>query len=516
MDAVGSKLGEHLARIVGEAVVHAVTATADGKAEHTRAAIDNWLEGAEEAYGPMMAQMFGDLAEHPDLPENYRIMFQTMAGPEHQWDWLVQVVGVIGAAIALLPALGAIDVQPLVNKQWATYPTRPLSPPDLADMVERNIVGQAWAEGEAMKSGIPPNDFDLLVKDTGEPYGIEQALSLLRRGVISEERFTEVLYYSRVRNEFLPDVIALAHDTMTQGDAIEGALKGVLDTGAAADLFSRAGGLPEQFQTLLDIAGNPIGVESALNLWNHGLIDEAQVTQIILHSRINPIFEQVAKLQRFRFLAPYQIVQAVKAGTATVAQATEWLLAEGYPHDQVTAVLTANAGTATVKAKEASESQVAEMYEAGAITQADALARLAALGYGTAEGAFILSVYDEKRKLSMIQSAVGQVRKVYLAGRIDDTTAGNLLNQLGVDPEAQTIYLTVWKVEAQSELRELTAAQIGSMFKKGLFTEAQAIARWESMGYDAADAQLLSANYGGTPPPDSPAAQTPTTGTAGA
>ncbi len=506
MASSSGKLGEHIARIVAESIVHATAATADGKAEHTRAAIDTWLEEAEAAHTPMLHDLFGELAADPDLPEKYRALFSTMAGPDHQWDWLIQLIGAVGGAISILPALGQVDVQVLLNKYWAQYPTRPLSPADLADMVERNIVGQGWAEDEAKKSGVHPNDFDLLVKDTGEPYGIEEALSLLRRGIIDEQRFTDILYYSRVRNEFLPDILNLQWDTMTAGDAVEGALKGVLSNGEAQDLFGKAGGLTSQFQTLLAIAGNPIGVEAALGLWNHGFIDESQVTQVILHSRINPAFEPMAKLLRHRFLAPYQVVQAVKAGTATVAQATEWLLADGYPADQVAAVLTANAKGATAAAKEISETQIAYMYEMGAIDKSEAEARLEALGYHADEVDFILSVYDEKRHVQLIATAIAQIKKVYLAGRIDGPTAGTQLDALGVDPNTKPTLLTVWEVEKMSELRELTPAQIGGMYKKGLMDDAGALARFTSMGYTNDDAALLLANYGGPPPAGSPAA----------
>lgn len=502
----GTSIGEHLARIVAESIIGATAVTAPHKAEHTRRAVDGWLDEAEASYAPKLRGLLGDYLASDELPESYRVIFETMAGPDHQFDVLLQIIGAIGAVVSALFTLGPIELQQLKNELLTDYQHVPLSPADLADMVERNIVGQDWAQGEAAKSGISSQLFDLLVKETGEPYGVEQALSLLRRGIIDESRFTQILYYSRVRNEFLPDVLALAHDTMTQGDAVEGALKGVLPTGEAQDLFARAGGLADQFGTILDIAGNPIGVESALNLLNHGFISEADVRTIIRHSRINPMFEEIALFQRHKFLSAFQIVNAVKGGAATTQQAIEWLTAEGYPVDQVTAVVMGAKVGKVQTHKDATEAQIATMFEAGAITHDDASARLISLGYEAAEVDFVLSVYDEKRRLAMVQAAINQVRKVYLANRIDDTTATNQLNQLGVDPEAQSIYLTVWKVERESELRELTQAQIGAMFKKGILSDSDALDRWQAMGYSADDAALLLADYGGPLPPGSPAA----------
>lgn len=503
---MGATLGESLSRVLAETIIKAAGVTVPHKAEHTRNAIDGWMDEAEAKFAPLVRSMLGEAADLESTPEGMQAFLSAAGEPQNQTDFILQVIGVIGWAIAGVGILGAIQAQEMANELWALKLSKPLSPPDLADMVERNIVGEQFGRDEAAKSGVSPQDFDLMVKDTGEPYGIEQGLNLLRRGLISEERFSQVLYYSRVRNEFLPDVLDLAHDTMSAGDAIEGALKGVLDHGTAQALFAEAGGLSDQFPALLDIAGNAIGVESALNLLNHSFISEADARRVIHHSRINPIFEDMALLQRHRFLSAFQIVNAVKGGAATAAQAISWLEAEGYPADQVTAVVGAAAAGKAQTHKDVTEAQIATMYEAGAITHADAAARLVALGYEAKETDFILAVYAERRHLAMIQAAIGQVRKVYLARRVDDATVTNQLTALGVDPGAIATYLTVWKIEQASELRELTAAQVGSLYKKGAFDDAGARDRWELMGYDATDAALLLFNYGGPPPAGSPAA----------
>ncbi|MGH7745736.1 MAG: hypothetical protein ACREQ5_13245, partial [Candidatus Dormibacteria bacterium] len=379
------------------------------------------------------------------------------------------------------------------------------------------IMPMSTATEMAAESGVNSVNFGFMVEDTGEPYGIEQALSLLRRGLISEGDFTRVLYYSRVRNEFLGQVLQLAHDTMSPGDAIEGALKGVLDAATARDLFEKGGGLGEQFDTLLNITGNPIGVQEANTLFNHGLITDAELTQVILHSRVNPIFEPMAKLLRHRFLAPFQVSQALKAGAATSAEATSWLLADGYPADQVAAVVAEGFGVKVAKHKDLTEAQITQLYDSGLWTHDTATQHLAALGYDPGETDFILAVYDQRRELTMAQAAINQVRKVFLAKRIDASAASAMLGSLGVDATAQADYLAIWTVEQESELRELSMAQVGGILKKGGIDDAGAVARWVAMGYSPEDAALLLFDYGGPPPAGSPAANapagnTPTTG----
>lgn len=444
---------------------------------------------------------------------------------------LALLAGAAAAAIAALMALVSalwslvqqvisVLVRPILNALNAADPQVPLSPADAADMVERNILTEAEGADEAAQWGLNSDRFNKLVLDTGEPYGIDQALSLLRRGLISEDRFSQVLYYSRVRNEFLPDVLQLGHDTMTPGDAIEGVLKGVLDFGTGQALFEKGGGLGEQFQTLVDIAGNPIGVEHADTLLRHGIISEDEFKTIVLHSRINPMFYDVAKLTGLKWLSVIQIELALKAGTVPTEDATRWLLEDGYPADQVAAFVQGAAAAKVTTHKNLTESQVTELYDAGYFTKDQATAELQALGYEPGEVEFILDVYNQRRILSMAQAAINQVRKVYLAGRVGDADASAMLDSLSVDHVARDAYLAIWKVEKASELRELSMAQIGSAYKKGLLSDQDAEARWSSMGYSDADVPILLALYGGPPPPGSPAANapasssTPTTGTA--
>ena len=502
----GGGIGRALSRLLGDTIIHASAATSDHAQSARIRANSAFAEAAESHYAPILRELLGDLLTRDDLPDQWRSLFAHMVEPGAQFDVLLQFIGLISAAFVGLFTLGSAELQPLVNQLRSDYPAVPLTPADLADMVERNIVGLDWAEGEAAKSGISPERFALMVKDTGEPYGVDQALSLLRRGLISEERFAEVLYYSRVRNEFLPDVLQLAHETMTAGDAVELALKQITDDATARDLFVRAGGLASQFDLLVAASGNPIGPEAAVHLWQHGKIDDAQLQQVIAHSRINPIFYDLAKLTGLKWLSVIQVELALKNGTVQPEAAAQWLAQDGYPPDQIAAFVEAAAASKTAAHKALTEAQITELYETGVLTHDQAGAELVALGYQPGEVDYILAIYQQRRLLAMAQAAVTQVRKAYLANRIDKNTAGTDLDALGIDHTARDHYLTIWEIERTTELRELSMAQIGAAFKKGFMSDSDALARWETMGYDRADAGILLALYGGPPPPGSPAA----------
>lgn len=505
----GAGIGGAIARVVAETIVRSHGPIAE---QHQAARIDataKFMDHLEQGLAPIIDRVIAPHLDRATLPDGHRAVFEQMGTPTHEFDVILQIIGALGAVVTALFSLGSIELQELVNELRSDYAFVPLSPADLADMVERAIVDTGWAEGEAKKSGISPDNFAKLVLDTGEPPGLEQMLSLWRRGLLDEPTLDRMIAYSRVRLEWLDYVKKLTYSTMSPADAIEGELKGVLDHPTAVDYFTKGGGVEDQYPILLDTAGNPIGVEAALNLLNHGLITEDDAHRVILHSRVNPIFEPMAMLLRHRWLAPFQIDVALRAGTVDPKMGAQWLLEDGYSPDQVEALVTGSTTAKVAAHKNLAESMVAELYEGKHITEQQALAALTELGYDADEGAFILSLYDYRRELSMAQAAIGQVRKMYLVHRITDADATTYLHSLGVDPEAIAQYLAVWSVEAQTELKELTMAQVGDAFKSGFITEDDANARFLAMGYSSIDATILIAHYGGAPPAGSPAAEQP-------
>lgn len=101
---------------------------------------------------------------------------------------LAQAVGLYMAASTAIrtvaSGIATAATQATINAANAKYHAVPLSPAVLADMVVRNIYSQSDAAGQALYSGIDNDNFNLMVADTGESYGILDALRLYNRGTL--------------------------------------------------------------------------------------------------------------------------------------------------------------------------------------------------------------------------------------------------------------------------------------------------------------------------------------------
>lgn len=433
------------------------------------------------------------------------------------WVAAMQSVRTVASGIAAAATLGE------VTKANARYQDVPLTPAVLADMAVRQIGDLDSHYKEAQLSGLNADRFGLLVEETGESYGIVDALRLWHRGSylgsqygITKEELGKVIYYSRVRDQFIPDLLKLSWDTMTGADAINTAVKGIVSGEQSQAWWEAAGGMPEQYEPLYEAAGDSVGVEHAVELHAHGLISEEELRAVILQSRINPRFYGVAQLANRRWLATYQVEQAVKAGAISPETGQRWLVEDGYPAEQAAAFSSAAASGAVHTHKAETEAIVLADYEAQIITEDEARQALADLGYTAAAIPFVLQSVVARRVITMRNAAINRLRTAYVAHLVEDGWVRGELATLGIPEPAIAQMLDAWSIEQATQVRRLSAAQVGKLAEDGYLTGADAQQRWVDMGYPPEEASLLLMIYqpGSKASPGATPVTTLTTGTA--
>ena len=460
-----------------------------------------------------------------------------------------------------------------IYKAQAQYMPNPLTPAVLADMVVRNIVPDStgttgtpppgWPEPrmpggvsgnsateEAALSGLNGNRFAALAYATGESYGIVDALKMWDRGNylhaanpgpnystgtplyiaggsqatlygITEAELDTVIAYSRVRDEFIPDLKKSAKSTVSGADAVEIAVKQIMSVGDATNLYAAAGGMPEQFQMLVDSAGDSAGVEKAAELYAHGVITYGQLEQVVAMSRMNHRFYYLAGIGpngpttdepyqapfNMKWLPPFEIKEAATAGVVTKEQATTWMLQQGYPADQAAAFAGTITGTSVAAVKHETEAMVLTELTAGMITQGDATTALTNLGYASDAIPFLLQYAQARATITARNSALSRVRAGYLASVVTADQATASLSKVGVPQATIQTFLADWNAEKAVPHTALTVAEIGKLLKENIISTDTASSLWQMKGYSVTDVGYLFSLY---PPPSAPPAASTT------
>lgn len=366
-----------------------------------------------------------------------------------------------------------------------------LSPADAALGVLRGDLTEAQGVAIAASNGMTAGDFATFVANTGEPLGLEQLLEAERRGFIDKARFARGFRQSRYRNEWLDVAQAISRSPMSTADAVDAAIQGHLTYDAAKAKAVQNGLEPADFDPLYQTAGEPIAREQADQLYNRGLMTEAQVKQAIVESRLKPKYTDLAFALHVRLPEGRQIVSMVTHGVVTKAQAAQLLTELGYT-PQVAGFLIAEGTSAKIGAhKDLTVGEIRQLYTAGVFDAGHAEQLLGQLGYDATDSGFLLKSWDLLAAAAIQRQAVGVVRAKYVARHFDEQQANLYLDSLGVTPDAKARYLLVWDIERAATVRVLTEAQIVKAHKDGLIGGQSAYDRLQGIGYSADDALIL-------------------------
>lgn len=367
----------------------------------------------------------------------------------------------------------------------------PVSPADAALALLRSDIGQAEAEAIAAESGINAHSFDILVGNTGEPPGLQQLLEGYRRGFIDQATLVRGIKQSRYRNEWITLLEQLRFEPMSVADAVNAAVQDQLPADQAAIIAEQNGLEPSAFPILLNTAGEPLSRTEMEQLYNRGLVTQAQVDQALRESRLKNKYVNLAFDLHTKIIPIFSIQSALRYGGITDQRAIESLVSEGYSHTDAAAIVS-SASMERLKAFRDKVVQSTEtLYEDNLITPAAATAAITSMGYTADEVNFIIQAAELRRQAKLIQSGVNAIRSKFLAHHLTENAASGLIDSLGIPANQRDELLSVWSIELSAYTRDLTPAQVIKAVKLSLITPDDGAARLQFMGYSGDDANLL-------------------------
>jgi hypothetical protein len=434
---------------------------------------------------------------------------------------------------AMSPVLIALlgpYMESITTRVNTANPVFPPTPPELAEMVVKNILQEAAAAAEAAKSGENTEHFHRRVMNTGEPPGLEQVLQWWRRGFIpwSSEPGTpsveNALRTSRIYDYWIETIQQAQFAPLTVADAINAWVRNQVDEATALKYAYQNGIKEEEARILYHTVGRPPGPMEALEMVRRGIIpmhgkgpDALSFDQAVDEGDVKD--KWAAPLAGLLEHIPgiFEIRRAQEGGGITAEQAAHYYALLGLPQDLAQGLVTAASGTKTVKHRELALSVVESLYRDGFITAADFDRFLGLLGYDQGEAEYIRDVVDYQLVAESERAAITKTRAAFLAHHIDATQTREVLDALGVPAERAQRLLTLWEDERGATIRVLTEGEIVAAVFYGVATVEWGLSRLQAIGYSAADAWVLISNRmrgrAPNPPPDAPPEPPPTTPT---
>lgn len=389
---------------------------------------------------------------------------QTAAQQLLEWQVLAQVIGSL-----LQPALR--EVARAVN---AVAQTEVLTPAQLADMVVRSIVAYGDAEAYAKQSGISPSDFQRMVHSAGEAPSPQEAIAMLRRGLIQRAgrgpdstSFEQIIAEGRTFNKYTDLIEALGDVPLSPAEAADAAVENQIDYATAERNAYLNGVSAEHFKVMVDTRGRPPSPVELNVLYRRGLIP-LEGTGPDAISVQQGIFEGATKDKWWRLFAdlsdyvppPRTVTAMIREGALTDAQGWTLYKHAGLTDELASAYLTSAHHQKTQTQRDLTVTQTGELYRDGLIEKATAEQILAAHQYSSPDQAYILAVWDFQVTQTTIRASVSRVHNLYVNHKIDAVAASTALDSLHVPASGRDRMLTAWNVERDVNVPHLTRAEI--------------------------------------------------------
>jgi hypothetical protein len=403
----------------------------------------------------------------------------------------VDLLSLIGLGLGGGQAAAAPTLTDLQQDAFRTDPSRAITPAEVAAARVKNQMSEGDAQHEASLSGINAARLDMLIAIAGNPPGPETLLQMLRRGVINEGDATQGMREGYLRNEWIPQLLALQDVIMSPPEAVNAVVQGHLDYGDGQRLAALSGIGAGTFDVMFETAGNPPGNIETLTLWNRGIIDEATAVQALKESRLKDKYiPAVLQLARRR-LPLRNITQLLNAGAISDADALDALRALGYSERDAELVIAGHKAPPKDAVRHLTVAQIKALLDAGSLSQAEAATDLQTLGYSSADAAAVVSLMVVPPERKIRQAAITRIRSRYDAHKITRTEASNALDALQTDPTQRDQLLAVWDIEQTASAPDLTVAELTRAANTNAITLAECRARIGAKGYDAHDTEVL-------------------------
>lgn len=383
-------------------------------------------------------------------------------------------------------------------------PVTPLSPAELADMVNRGIKDQATAQPEAQLSGINSDRFASLVQASGESPGLDVLARAYRLGIIpfdsgdpSKPGFLQGVQQSRVRNLWTNTVAQVARAYPTPDLLVQAWLRGQVDEATARATYALLGGVPEFFDTQFNVAGRPPSPLEAAEMVHRGLIppsgfgasvlsyDQA-VRESDLKDKWGPALFQLAEY----IPPPRTVVALVRAGTLDDATALQVLQKDGLSAELAASYVAEAHSTKTAADKQLAKNDVLTLYQEQVLSVQQATPLLQALGFTVEDATFLLEMVDFRRELAAVNAAVSKFANLYINHKITYNQAVVALDNLGIVATQRDLLLRTWTFQREANVRTLTADEIRKAVQGGIITPDTALTRLQDLGFNTADALI--------------------------
>lgn len=330
-----------------------------------------------------------------------------------------------------------------------------LSPAEAANAWQQGYMSEPDASAEAERSGVTPERSLIQRETAGLPPGAMDALGMLRRNLIDEATYRQIVREGHTKVKYTDALLGLRQQLTSPTNAASLHLKGWIDEQERDRLGALSGYDHDAMDRLYLDRGRPatvrqahIGFARGGRLPGAGNNEEATLRRSVEESNIRTEWFDILYAQRYTYPSAFVLRALATDGTFTQEQTRQILVESGWKPEWADAASTkwaAGGGGTKAKWAERARSRLYTVahneYLDESLTEAQAHAILTEIGVAAGEANTVIALWNAESGISRLELTPSQIVKAYKKGNYDEATAMSELQERGYTLEDATTLL---------------------------------------------------------------------------
>lgn len=348
---------------------------------------------------------------------------------------------------------------------------------DAALGVLKGSISEAEGKRIAEQNGYSNADFDTFLLNTGEPLGLQELQSALRRGFIDTARFSRGVRQSRTRNEWNDIALALRFAPPSTADAIEASIQGYMTKEQARKYAEQNGLEASAFDPLWLTAGEPLSRTEMTDLVNRGEATLEQYRKALAQSRLKDSYIELSTKLIKRPMSVADAVEGNVQGYLTVAQ-SDAIMSENGLRDQDRIILRDIAG------EPLSKTEMLRLHRMGKVTVDEVKQALR-------ESRLKNKYIDHALELTEVIPPIFEIRILLQQGAITDAQATTLIHELGYPQWLIAPIVKAFSSGGATAHKTITEGMLADLYLEQAINGTEFRDALKALGYSTGNIELI-------------------------
>jgi len=395
------------------------------------------------------------------------------------------------------------EIARILNK---ALQSEPLSLSDALVAYRRGVITYEELKDVASMNGFNESNLNKLIEVTTPILTIADAIDLYRKGVISEDEYVNLLKangvddkkrkYFELATKVYPSISDLIRFSVREVFNSDIVRKFRYDEDLPPRFIEEMKklGMDEEYAKMYWYAHWELpSISLAMEMFHRGIITEDEFKELLKLHDISPHWRDKIVEVLYKLPTRVDLRRMYRIGVVDEEYVYNMYRKLGYDTDTAKALTKFTILTESEDEKSLSKSEILNMLEEGVIDEDKALTLLMGIGYSESSSKLIIATKKVEIRRKQLKDNIEEVKTKLINDEIDESTANDILIQLGLSESRVTKLLNDFRREKNRNVKLLTKEEYIKAFKDKIITLEELEVYLKKLGFNDEHIKIIFA-----------------------